>query len=130
MLKLRELRLQNGYTQKQMAELLNLSTNGYQNYELGTREPSLQILCKIADILGVSLDYLLGRENEKAVAPKGTTDVATNFIKELKLENDKRFKDLAKLYAHLPDMHRTYILAYLIGYLNSSGINTINIIGY
>lgn len=127
---LRKLRLQSGFTQKQMAELLNLSTNGYQNYELGTREPSLQILCKIADILGVSVDYLLGRENEKAVAPKGTTDIATNFIKEFGLENDAKFKDFAKLYSHLTEMHRTYIMAYIIGYLNSSGINTKKIIGY
>lgn len=127
---LKQLRIQRGFTQKQMAELLNITTNGYQHYELGTRQPPVDMLCKIADILGVSVDYLLGREKENSVAPKGTTDVATNFIKELGLENDKRFKDFAKLYAHLPEMHRTYVLAYLIGYLNSSGINTIKIIGY
>ena len=127
---LKQLRIQSGFTQKQMAELLNITTNGYQHYELGTRQPPVDMLCKLADIFGVSVDYLLGRENEKAVAPKGTTDIATNFIKELGLENDKRFKDFAKLYAHLPEMHRTYVLAYLVGYLNSSGINTIKIIGY
>lgn len=127
---LKQLRIQSGFTQKQMAELLNITTNGYQHYELGTRQPPVDMLCKIADILGVSVDYLLGRENEKTVTTKGATDIATNYLKELGLENDKRFKDFAKLYARLPEMHRTYVLAYLIGYLNSSGINIIKIIGY
>lgn len=127
---LKQLRKQNSFTQKEVAEQLKVTAQCYQGYETGYRQPTPEMLCKLADIFGVSVDYLLGRENEKAVAPKGTTDVATNFIKELGLENDKRFKDFAKLYARLPEMHRTYVLAYLIGYLNSSGINTINIIGY
>lgn len=127
---LKQLRKQNGLTQKEIAKQLNVTAQCYQGYEYGYRQPSPEMLCKLADIFGVSVDYLLGRENEKAVAPKGTTDIATNFIKELGLENDKRFKDFAKLYAHLPEMHRTYVLAYLVGYLNSSGINTIKIIGY
>lgn len=127
---LKQLRKQNGFTQKEIAQQLNVTAQCYQGYETGYRQPTPEMLCKLADIFGVSVDYLLGRENEKAVAPKGTTDIATNFIKELGLENDKRFKDFAKLYAHLPEMHRTYVLAYLVGYLNSSGINTIKIIGY
>lgn len=127
---LKQLRKQNGFTQKQMAVQLGITISAYGNYELGQRQPTPEMLCKLADIFGVSVDYLLGRENEKAVAPKRTTDIATNYLKELGLENDKRFKDFAKLYAHLPEMHRTYVLAYLIGYLNSSGINTIKIIGY
>ena len=126
---LKQLRKQNGFTQKEIAKQLNVTAQCYQGYEYGYRQPTPEMLCKLADIFGVSVDYLLGRENEKAVAPKGTTDIATNFIKELGLENDKRFKDFAKLYAHLPEMHRTYVLAYLVGYLNSSGINTIKIIG-
>lgn len=127
---LKNLRLQNGYTQKDVAKKLNVTSQCYQGYETGYRQPTPEMLCKLADVFGVSVDYLLGRENEKAVALKGTTDVATNFIKELGLENDKKFKDFAKLYASLNDMHRTYILAYLVGYLNSSGINTKKIIGY
>ena len=33
----------------------------YQNYELMTREPKLEILVRIADCFDVSLDYLTGR---------------------------------------------------------------------
>ena len=52
-----------GLTQKQMAEKLGISYRTYQNYELTTqnnREPDLETLCKIAKILDVNVDYLLG----------------------------------------------------------------------
>lgn len=49
-------------TQKQMAERLEITPNAYQKYELGTREPNLDTLIKIADILEVSLDDLVGRD--------------------------------------------------------------------
>lgn len=127
---LKKIRLQQGFTQKDIAQKLKTSQQVYSRYERGDHEPDMQTLCKLADIFEVSVDYLLGRENEKTVTTKGATDIATNYLKELGLENDKRFKDFAKLYSRLPEMHRTYVLAYLIGYLNSSGINTIKIIGY
>ena len=54
-----------GLTQKEMAEELKIPLNTYKNYESnGLRycEPGLEILAKIADILKVSIDYLVGRE--------------------------------------------------------------------
>lgn len=53
-----------GKTQKDLAEYLGISERGYQNYELGTREPSLEILNKLADFFDVSTDYLLGRSDD------------------------------------------------------------------
>lgn len=37
----------------------------YQNYELMTREPKLEILIRIAELYHVSLDYLAGRTDMK-----------------------------------------------------------------
>ena len=37
----------------------------YQNYELCTREPKLDILIRIADFYKVSIDYLVGRTDER-----------------------------------------------------------------
>lgn len=48
-------------TQAQMAAALGVTTRHYQRYEAGISEPNLEALVKIADILGVSADYLLGR---------------------------------------------------------------------
>lgn len=45
-----------------------ISEKTYQNYELMTREPKLDILIKIADCYGVSLDYLTGRAEKREVS--------------------------------------------------------------
>lgn len=51
-----------GYTQRQMAEFLDITQPSYIRYENGTSEPTLEKLVVIADIFDVSIDYLLGRE--------------------------------------------------------------------
>lgn len=62
--RLKELRKSNGKTQKDLAEYLGNSERGYQNYEIGKREPRLEILSKLADYFNVSTDYLLGRSDD------------------------------------------------------------------
>lgn len=61
---LKMLRLQHGLTQQELAEKLGISAVTISGYELGRREPSIEILERIADCFGVSVDYLLGRTNE------------------------------------------------------------------
>ena len=61
--RLRTLRKENGFTAQYMADKLELSLRAYQFYESGKREPSLQTLVRIADILIVSTDYLLCRDD-------------------------------------------------------------------
>ena len=60
-MKLKELRKQNKKTQLEIAELLNVTSQTYGRYELGTCEPTIDSLIKLADYYGVSMDYLLGR---------------------------------------------------------------------
>ncbi len=59
--KLKEVRLYNNITQKQLADFLGISERSYQNYEYGNREPSFDVTVKLANHLNVSIDYLLGR---------------------------------------------------------------------
>ncbi len=61
--RLRTSRMKNKYTQQNMADMLNISLNAYQKYEQSERSPSLDCLVQIADILNVSIDYLLGRDD-------------------------------------------------------------------
>ncbi len=61
--RLRSSRMKNNYTQQNMADMLNISLNAYQKYEQSERSPSLDCLIQIADILNVSTDYLLGRDD-------------------------------------------------------------------
>ena len=60
--RLRSLRMKRKYTQQNMADMLQVSLNSYQKYEQAERSPSLDTLVKIADILNVPTDYLLGRD--------------------------------------------------------------------
>lgn len=62
--RLRQCRKERGFTQWQMAVYCNITEKAYQNYELMTREPKLEILVRIADVLQVSLDYLTGRTDD------------------------------------------------------------------
>ncbi|MBQ2944435.1 MAG: helix-turn-helix transcriptional regulator [Ruminococcus sp.] len=59
--RLKECRKKKGLTQIQVATLCDITEKAYQNYELMTREPKLEILVRIADLYEVSLDYLVGR---------------------------------------------------------------------
>lgn len=65
--RLRQCRKEAGLTQWQVAVYCDITEKAYQNYELMTREPKLEILVKIADWYGVSLDYLTGRTDERSV---------------------------------------------------------------
>lgn len=58
------LRSEIGLSQKQIASLLNISQQSYSDYENGKTEPDFKTLLKIAEILNVSTDYLLGRTDD------------------------------------------------------------------
>lgn len=60
--RLNETRKNKGFTAQQMSEKLSIGLRSYRNYESGDRFPSLDTLVKIADILDVSTDYLLCRD--------------------------------------------------------------------
>lgn len=61
--RLNELRKKKKLTQVEMAKLLMVTQGAYQKWEAGSREPSFEMLMRIADSLEVSLDFLLGRVN-------------------------------------------------------------------
>lgn len=53
-----------GLTQLQIAKMLNVSQQCYSDYENEKTDPDLNTLSKLADLLTVSIDYLLGREDD------------------------------------------------------------------
>ena len=59
-----------GLTQAQVAIYSDITEKAYQNYEAMRREPKLEILVRIADVFGVSLDYLVGRTDVKELRRK------------------------------------------------------------
>lgn len=69
--RLKELRLELGLSQPDMAEYVDLSVNSYFKLERDFMKynPSLNSILKIADKLGISVDYLLDRQTEFATKP-------------------------------------------------------------
>ena len=63
--RLKQLRKERGLTQNQVAICCDITEKAYQNYELMTREPKVDIVVRIADFYEVSLDYLTGRTDKK-----------------------------------------------------------------
>ena len=57
--KLREARESKGYTQMDIARLMNIDKSTYCGYETGKRQPDVIKLKKLSAILGVSVDELL-----------------------------------------------------------------------
>ena len=65
--RLRLLRQENRYKQREMAEILGLKPRGYQEYEYGNAYPTVPGLIQIAQFFGVSTDYLLGLTDKREV---------------------------------------------------------------
>ena len=83
-MKLKELRKNKNLSQGEIGKLLNVAQTTYAGYELGKAEPTIDTLCKLADIYDVSLDYLVGRDyhNEIGFLNK-EQKTAVELIKEL-----------------------------------------------
>ena len=60
--RLKELRLQRGLTQKELAEQIGIKRNSYSDLENGKCEANYEKLEKIVDFFDVSLDWLFGRD--------------------------------------------------------------------
>ncbi len=63
--RLKELRKQRRLTQKEVGEKVGVSQTAVGFWEKGIKEPGVQTLYRIADLFGVSLDYLTGRSSER-----------------------------------------------------------------
>ena len=63
--RLKELRKQAGLTQVELAGKLGIVQSSYADWERGKKKPTQENLVKIAQILNVSVDYLVGNSEEK-----------------------------------------------------------------
>lgn len=64
--RLKNLRRQAGLTQVEVAEKLGISQPAYASWERGVKKPTQENLVKIAQVLNVSVDYLVGNSEEKS----------------------------------------------------------------
>jgi transcriptional regulator with XRE-family HTH domain len=98
--RLKELRKKKGLTQKQVAEKLGMSVNGYQNYELATTTPNNLSIKALANFFNVNPNYLTGESDDPRVEiPESSEDDFIQKVTEL-IENN-------------PDLNEPEFLNYL-----------------
>ena len=68
--RLKDLREDRDLKQATLAEYLQIHQTTYSDYELGKLNIPINVLHKLADYYGTSIDYLLGRTGEKKPYPK------------------------------------------------------------
>ena len=96
MIRLRELRKQKGLTMKQLGDLVGLAESTISLYETGKRQPDQDTMVFFADFFGISIDYLLGREEE-------TEQASTQAVDRLKrvAEDTKDFNEQEMQLVHM-----------------------------
>ena len=88
---LKTLRKQKRLTQRELADALHISQTSVSKYERGESEPDLEMVVLMADYFGVTVDYLLGSEEETEEYP----EMYFSFLKGAKeLDLSKRDLDL------------------------------------
>lgn len=104
MTRFRELRLQRGWTQKQLCEIFNAkynrkyTTSAMYLIEHGKRAPELGALLDFADFYDVSLDYLLGRD----LSGKATNDFSVGS-KTRSWQISEQLRNMIKGLNHMYD---------------------------
>lgn len=78
--KLKELRARAGMTQTDLAKRLGITKSVVSYYELQERNPSPDILIRLAEIFHVTSDYLLGIEHKKIIDVSDLPDEDIKFL--------------------------------------------------
>ena len=74
--KLRAERIKARYSQIELAKRVGITERSLYNYEMNDRMPKINVVKKIADVLGVSVDYLMSDDAEPADAQQSFLDSA------------------------------------------------------
>lgn len=81
--RLRGLRKRRNMTQNDLAERLEISPSTVSSYGRGTAFPPLPILIRLATILSVTTDYLLGLENREFISTEGLSTENIKLAREM-----------------------------------------------
>lgn len=88
-------RTKSGMTQEEVALAIGIPKKTYQNYEYEVREADSDILCALADLYGITLDELVGREE---TAPHIQS-------------KDEKLEEISRLYGAMNDVGREALMA-------------------
>ena len=94
MLNLKSARLAKGLNQQDVANYLGISQPAYANYERGARQADYETLKKLSDYFGVSVDYLLGKEEKTPTIDEQMNDIEFALYGEVKDLTDEQKQEI------------------------------------
>lgn len=74
----KQLRLERGLTQQELADMVGLTKVTISQYETGKRKPSFEMIEALADVFHVDMNYLLGFTDKISKPAGDETDPATD----------------------------------------------------
>lgn len=86
---LRTLRKANGFTQKQIADKLNIDRSTYSYYELGKISPSISSLVTLSELYGITLDEMVHYESSPAYN-RAANSAAVYEVNNILSEDEKK----------------------------------------
>lgn len=79
-IRLKELRENSGLSQYKFADRFGVAQSTVGSWEAGKREPNFETMQRLADFFGVSVDYLLGREEQDGSGPPAPSNPGSKWI--------------------------------------------------
>lgn len=95
--RLRQLRTENHLRQDQIARLAGVERSSVSLWESNLRQPSYSTLVRLANLYGVTTDYLLGRTDDKLLDISGLTHAEATMIMQLvasMTEKNQKLEDI------------------------------------
>ena len=78
--RLKKLRADKHLTQAQVAKRVGVTASMVSSYETDIRLPSYDVMISLADLFGVTVDYLLGREEKRFLDISELTDAEAAVV--------------------------------------------------
>ena len=78
--RLKKVRMDRHLTRAQVARKIGVTASMVSSYETDIRLPSYDVMIRIADLFGVSVDYLLGRDSQRLLDISHLTDEEATVV--------------------------------------------------
>lgn len=110
--RIREIRKSKGISQQKLAEALHVNQTAISQWETGKTSPNIDTAGELANIFGVSMEYLLGNESAEAKNKKPAAE--SHELSESEWE-------LIRLLEQVPEERKAQVLAYIEASLRLQG---------
>lgn len=117
--KFKNLRKKMGWLQADVANKLGVSPSTVGMYEQGRSQPDTEMLTKIANLFGVTTDYLLDHDDTSTSLSDATEDKELNQ-KILQMAQDEFDRTLFKKYGDLSDEKKKLVMAVINGIIEEA----------